>query len=632
MHIIIIFSLLFSFNVHASEQFIKALEQKKWHKADEVQDHDYKILSLWLKLTTEKEPNFYQLINFINKYPHWPKIELLKDKLEQSNFANCKEADILTWFNKNPPRTIIGRKKYIELLKDKQLKEHYIKLVWENSIFSTKDERDFLKKYKTILTNEDYIHRINYLLFNHYTDQAVRILFYIPTELQSLYQIRINLQQGSPTRLADYQKLDKKLQQDIGILHNLAHMYEAQKDEDNLIKTLNLASNIGGKYQFYFWNLKAKLIRNLVQKQDYTTAYLFASSHGHLNTKEYSEAEWLAGWIALRFLNQPKVAITHFNKLYNKVKMPISLARGSYWLARSYEKLNDTLQSEYWYKVTSKYYISFYGQLAICKTNDCRLKIPDDPIINNKSYQLFNNNPLVKAALILNKTRYHYLVQEFLSKAIENSNDYGEITLITKIGFQADRAHLSVEAAKQASYKDIHVTESSYPVLKSIYRDHKVNQALIMALIRQESVFNHSAISSAGAMGLMQIMPHVAKETAKQIKERYYQTKLISDPNFNTKLGISHLEKLLKNYNGSFVLAIAAYNAGDKAASQWIEANGDPRKMKGAYEIIDWMEKITFHETRNYVHRVLEGKSIYNILINKEVKLSILDDLFSDQD
>ena len=154
-----------------------------------------------------------------------------------------------------------------------------------------------------------------------------------------------------------------------------------------------------------------------------------------------------------------------------------------------------------------------------------------------------------------------------------------------------------------------------------------MDQALIMGLIRQESVFNHKAISSAGAMGLMQIMPHVAKETAKNIKTHYHKNNLINDPHFNTKLGISHLEKLLKEYDESYVLTIAAYNAGGKAVNGWIENNGDPRSFKNYEDVIDWMEKITFHETRNYVQRVLEGKNIYNILLKKGTKLSILQDL-----
>ena len=625
----IIFYICFfiSSNAQASNKFIEALNKKNWKYAYEVNDPDFKTLTLWLKFVNYTNPDFYDLVDFIKKNPSWPKIDLLKRKIEENSFSNCRKGDILQWFKNNPPKTVTGRKKYLSLIEDKQLKNHYIKLIWEGTYFSEFQEKDFLKKYGNRLSKEDYLQKINFLLFNDQINQAERILPFISPELRHLYKLRISLHKGNPKALDEYNKLSYKQKQDIGLLYNLAHMYEKNKDEKNLIETLNIASKLGGSYQFCFWNMKAKLIRNLVKEKDYKTAYLFASSHGHLSAKEYSEAEWLAGWIALRFLDQPKIAIKHFNNLYNKVKLPISLARGSYWLGRSYEQMKDKINSDHWYKIASKYYISFYGQLAICKIDNCNLTLPQDTNADHKSHKLFNNNPLVKSALILEKTRYEDLVQEFLFKAIENSDDYGEMLLITKVGLQIERAHISVETAKQLSYKDIYVIDSNYPVLKFIFKDHQVDQALIMSLIRQESVFNHKAISSAGAMGLMQIMPHVAKKTAKNIKELYHKNKLINDPHFNTKLGITHLEELLKTYNDSYVLSIAAYNAGGKAVNQWIENNGDPRSFKNYEDVVDWMEKITFHETRNYVQRVLEGKNIYNILLNKKNKLFILKDL-----
>ena len=625
-YIILYLLLSFASISNAATAFVQALEQKNWSKA-EAEKPSTKTLVLWLKLTQESHPDFYELTDFIIKHPNWPKQALLKRKVEESNFKNCKNSDIVSWFKTNPPQTSIGRKKYISILDNPELKLHYIKLVWADANFTKSEEQDFLKSYHQFLNESDYIHRLNYLLFNHNTDQAIRLLPYISTKLHPLYQTRIALQQGKKEALSAYQKLDKSQQQDIGMLHNLAHMYEAQNNETKMIETLNQASKLKGRYQLHFWQLKAKLIRNLIQEKQYQTAYLFASSHGHLDTKDYSEAEWLSGWIALRFLDDPKLAITHFTNVYNKVKLPISFARASYWLGRSYEQLKNKEQSDAWYKIAGQYYLSFYGQLAICKTQACHFKLPKDPIADHKSLELFNHNELVQAALILDKSKYNYLVQELLHAAIEHSKDDGEIALITKVGFELEQHHLSVESAKRASYKNVNVIHSNYPVLNSVYKDHQVDQALVMSLIRQESVFNHRAISSAGAMGLMQMMPHVAKETAKNLKITFNKTKLLSDPHFNSRLGISHLERLLRCYNNSYVLTIAAYNAGDKAAKQWIEINGDPRLMRNSDDIIDWMEKITFYETRNYVQRVLEGKSIDNLLINKKDKLSILDDL-----
>jgi soluble lytic murein transglycosylase len=480
----------FSF-AQETNSYIKQIEQKKWTQAQQNKSSNLRVLAMWLKLTQEPNPDFYELSYFVKNFSSWPKQDLLKYKIEINPCNNCKEIDLINWFKANPPKTILGKKKYIAILKDQKLKNEYIKSTWEEAIFSKSEEDKFLKAHHGSITKADHIKRINYMLFNHHIDQATRLLALLPPNLRPLYETRIKLQKGDSKALASYQNLDKLLQNDIGILHNLAHMYEAQKNEEKLIETLNLASNIGGNYQLYFWNMKAKLIRPLLLEKNYQTAYLLSSSHGHLNTKEYSEAEWLSGWIALRFLNKAELAINHFTNVYNKVKLPVSKARASYWLGRSYEALKDSKQSQYWYGIAAQKYIAFYGQLAACKIHNCQVNLPKEPLISTQSQASFNNNHLVKAALILEKTKYQHLVQELLFKAIENSSDLGEIALITKIGFQLEKTHLSVESAKQASYKDVHIIDSNYPVLKNIHREHELDESLVMALIRQESVFNH---------------------------------------------------------------------------------------------------------------------------------------------
>ena len=609
--------------------FTHAIDKQNWNKAlteaKLLKSPALQTLTTWLKLTKESNIDFKEITTFIKQHPHWPEQELLKRRVEESNFNNAKNAEILTWFKANPPQTIIGKKKYVSLLSNSPLKNQYIKQIWLEANFSKDEEMSFAKTYG--MTSSDYLKRIEYMLFNNNLEQSNRLLSMIPAKSRSIYQTSIGLQQGKNVALIQYQKLDQTSKNNLVLLYSLARFYEGKKDDNNLIHILKISSKISGPNQGFFWTMKAMLIRDLIKREDYKTAYLFASSHGTTHVKKSCEAEWLAGWIALRFLDNSKLAITHFTKMYNIVKLPISLARGSYWLGRSYEKLNDLVNSKTWYETAAKYYTGFYGQLARCKLNNCQVKIPADPKIAQHDIELFNNNAIVKAALALYKTKYNYLVQNFLFQAVDNSKHTGEVALITRMGFKMNHYHLSVEAAKHASYKDMLIIHSNYPILKSVYKDHEVSPSLVMSLIRQESVFNHRAISSAGAMGLMQLMPHVAKETASKIKVSYNKNKLLDDPHFNTCLGINHLDKLLKKYDNSYILTIAAYNAGDKAVRQWIDDNGDPRLMRNIDQIIDWMEKISFYETRNYVQRVLEGKSIYYLLMNNKTKLPILDDL-----
>lgn len=638
MRLFLVFCFIFySLSNTASAEDLKAyinhIDQKKWEEASKeaefLKSPALSYLVTWLKIATDDNVNFKETSNFIKQHPAWPKKLYFKNKIETSKDTDYSDTELLSWFKTNPPTTIEGKKKYITLLPLGKTRNKYIKQIWVEATFTKKELLSFIQKHRDLITLDDYLKRMNYLLFNNKVQQASNLLSQIPSKLRSKYKVAIHLQENITTSLTQYRRLPITDQNNIILLHSLAHFYNKKGDDNKLIETLTKSSKLEPNKQHYFWNLKVKLIRDLIKAKHYKTAYLFTKSHGNIVSHKASEAEWLSGWISLRFLNNPNLAITHFKNFHDKVKLPISISRGSYWLARSYEKLKDAENTDFWYKNASKYYLTFYGQIARCKINNCEVNIPNDPKPTNSDIKNIQNNILYKAALALQESKYHYFVQDFLLQAIDNRKNIGEIELLTKLGLRLNHYHLSVESAKRASYRDILIVHSNYPILKEVYKDHKVEPSLVMALIRQESVFNHKAISSAGAMGLMQLMPHVAKETAAAIKVNYSKNKLITDPHFNTILGINHLDKLLKQYNNSYILTIAAYNAGDKAVQQWINDNGDPRNFKDIYQVIDWMEKVSFYETRNYIQRVLEGKSTYYLLMNKKNKLPILEDLIS---
>ncbi len=608
---IIILTLFVSNNAFASN-FTNAIEKKDWQGANKIASKDERILVKWLKLIIEEDQDFYELTSFIKDNPSWPRQDYLKTKAEAAALNSAKNADALNWFKENTPRSLKAKLKYISLIQDPLIKQDYIRKVWSESSFEKLEEEEFLMNYQAYLKQDDHIKRINILLYQAYYEQAKRMLKLIPAASRRLYQLRLAMHDGEKRDLTHQDKMD------IGVLHSLVHHFDREKDDDNLAQTLAIAATKDKSVQSYFWGFKARLIRAQIMLKQYELAYLLASSHGAMGDKEYSEGEWLAGWIALRFLNNPNVAITHFDNVYNRVKMPISISRAAYWLARSYEQLKNKEKSEYWYSIAAKHYTSFYGQLALCKINKCKVDLTKEYKISTIALQQFRNNPLVNSALILEKTKYNYLTKEFLLRAIQHSDSAEEIALILKIKFKNNHHHLATEISKHAGYKGVIVLGSAYPTPRFVYAGHNLEHALVLSLIRQESVFNGDAVSSAGAMGLMQLMPHVAKKTAKDMKLKYNQNKLLNDPHFNTKLGSSHIGLLLKKYDGSYILSIAAYNAGSKAVNKWIEDNGDPRLMKNEEDVIDWMEKITFHETRNYVQRVLENRAIYHCLINKK--------------
>ena len=610
--IFIYFIFISLFSYAANEiSFVEIIETGKWDKISQIKDKNKRALAIWIKLSEEKKSDFEEISEFIVSHPNWPRIEKFKLRIEEKKIENYSDQNIVNWFSKFPPNSLAGIKFYISVIKDPKIVKEYVKHIWSEDIFDSKEEQEFFTKYGKFLADEDHFKRINFFLFSRNASQARQALKYIPKKQQNIYSVRIKMLDNNLSVI----KLNENHLNDVGVLHNLAHIHNLNDDDENLVETIIKASSLDPSYQKYFWKMKSKLIRGLILQKKYDTAYKFAITHGNSDIKDCSEAEWLAGWIALRFLNKPSLAIEHFKSFYEKVKMPISLSRGAYWLGRSYEKLGKKKESEEWYKIAAKYYTCFYGQLAICKINNCKLNLNKNYKVSQASVKIFENNPLVIAVKNLQALpSYGFLTREFLIKAISNSSNDEEIILITQFNLNKKNYNLQTEIAKHASYKNVVVLDVAYPIPKYVYSEHKIDHALVLALIRQESVFNYGAVSSAGAMGLMQMMPYVAQKTAKSLGIKFNKHKLLNDPSYNSCLGSNHVKELLIQYDNSYILAIAAYNAGSKPVNKWIEDNGDPRNMKSEEEIIDWLEKITFHETRNYVQRVLENRSIYHMM------------------
>jgi soluble lytic murein transglycosylase len=148
---------------------------------------------------------------------------------------------------------------------------------------------------------------------------------------------------------------------------------------------------------------------------------------------------------------------------------------------------------------------------------------------------------------------------------------------------------------------------------------------MVLALSRQESEFNPLAVSPADARGLMQLIPRYAQAEARKIGMPFRASWLTDDPTYTLKIGRAFLDDLVDQYDGSYIMAAAAYNAGPSRVRTWVNDYGDPR---GAADPVQWIESIPFSETRNYVQRVLENTEVYRSrLTGKPVRLTLSDDL-----
>jgi soluble lytic murein transglycosylase len=358
-------------------------------------------------------------------------------------------------------------------------------------------------------------------------------------------------------------------------------------------------------------NRRGALARRAARLGRAELGYVLASLH-HLEPTDgydYSDMEWLAGWIALRKLGKPVQALAHFQRFYQSVETPISLGRGGYWLGRTYEAMGDPATASEWYRAAAVHQTSFYGQLSAAK-----LGAAGDPQIVAGDLPDWSKSPAMRSDDVRAGVLLHYAGEEVLASAMfselgKRMKGGAELAALAGLGLALDQPHFAVKVAKQAARKGILIYPAYYPVTELAGYAREVEPAMAMAIARQETELNQRAISPAGARGLMQLMPATAKKVAGGIGEAYSGDRLLDDWQYNARLGQSYLGEQITTFSGSYVLAAAAYNAGPNRVDQWIGEYGDPR-LPGT-DMIDWIETIPFEETRNYVQRVIEALWIY---------------------
>ena len=374
-----------------------------------------------------------------------------------------------------------------------------------------------------------------------------------------------------------------------------------------------------------WWTEREIISRSLIYKKKYELAYKISSNHAMTDGPEFAAAEWMSGWIALSFLNDPLLAKDHFEKFYNNVGYPISVARGAYWLGRTYEKLNESETSSKWYKEASKFLTTYYGQLAFMKLDpNANFELSKDLEIKKEYRDYFFKKEIVKLIYLLDEldeSKY----AKFILRHLANDNiESGSEILAAELSTNIDRYDFAIQISKIASYEKRFHNKYNYPIISTpkYINGRKIPEAaFILSIIRQESEFDLSANSHAGAKGLMQLMPYTAKLVSKQAKLPYSKSRLTTDPEYNINLGSHYIAGLILQYDGAYPFAVAAYNAGPNRVKYWKKINKDPQKKQVDY--VDWVELIKFRETRNYVQRVLENFNVYRyILEQKPIKMN----------
>ena len=618
-----------------AKKAIAEMKKKNWSiaikTAKKAKDKSIYNFIQWRHLLTKgNNASFYEYLNFINKNENYPRIGRVK-YLAEHKLSNEKvdPIKIIDWFQNNEPLSGYGKmilgESYI-LTNQTNKGERLIKDGWVTAELSKSDLRYFRKKFRKYLNAKDYIKRADYLAWNNKYWDLKRMLRYLPKDYELLYTARQLLMSKSYGVDNAISKVPSKFKNDAGLNYDRLKWRRKRGRIDSSVEILTKIKNTKDYLvrPDKWWIEREIISRSLIYKKKYELAYKISSNHAITEGPEFAAAEWMSGWIALSFLDDPLLAKDHFEKFYNNVGYPISIARGAYWLGKTYQKLGEKESSVKWFSESSKYLTTYYGQLSFLELNpNSTFELSKEIEIKKEYREYFFKKEIVKLIYLLHELDEDKYTKHILRHLAKDNIESGSEVLAAELATNIERYDFAIQISKLASYEKRFHNKYNYPIISTpkYINGRKIPEgAFILSIIRQESEFDLSANSHAGAKGLMQLMPYTAKLVAKQANLPYSRSRLTTDPEYNINLGSHYVAGLILEYEGAYPFAIAAYNAGPKRVKYWKKLNKDPQKKQISY--VDWIELIKFKETRNYVQRVLENYNVYRyILEQKPIKM-----------
>ena len=628
------------FNI--ARKAISEMQKSRWTSslkiAKKAKDKSiYNFIKWRYLLTTGNQASFYDYKVFIDRNNQYPRIDRLRYLAEHKlSTSKVSPKKIIKWFTGKDPlsgygQMILGESFILTGEKTKGI--NLIKKGWITAKISKNELKFFRKKFKKYLNADDYIKRADYLAWNNKYWDLRRLTRYLPKDYELLYTARhILMSKGYGVDQA-IKNVPEKLKNDAGLNYDRLKWRRKKGRVDSSVEILMKIKNDKDYLVMpeKWWKEREIISRKLIYKKKYEIAYKITSEHGMTAGAEFAEAEWMSGWIALSFLKDPLIAKDHFHNFYKNVSYPISTSRGAFWLGRTYEKLGNKEQSLKWYQKASKYLTTYYGQLAFLKLNpNGKFTLNDSMEVDNKYRYIFYNKELVKIIYLLDELKKDKYTKYILRHLANDNIKRGSEILAAELATSIERYDFAIQVSKIASYQKRFHNQFNYPIIstpKTINGRKIPESAFILSIIRQESEFDLSANSHAGAKGLMQLMPYTAKLVSKQAKLPYSKSRLTTDPEYNINLGSHYIAGLILQYDGAYPFATAAYNAGPNRVKYWKKINKDPQKKQVDY--VDWVELIKFRETRNYVQRVLENYNVYRYILEK--KPIIMKNFFKDQ-
>lgn len=561
--------------------------------------------------------DWQEYIDFLDRNPDWPGLDFLRARGEPSIPAGADPSRVIAYFADQPPVTGAGALALAlahQALGDAAAAEAEAIRAWTTITMTGEEAGRLRSAFGSVLNSgSHHVDRLDHLLWEGAEDRARAMFPLVPEGWQRLAEARLALRSRQPGVDTLIAAVPADLGDDPGLAYERFRwrMTGGLWDTAGELMAERSASGARLGRPVAWADRRADLARDVMREGEFDTCYAYAANH-HLEMSvapaDFAELEWLAGYCAYR-LGRHDTAIGHFQAFSGAVASPISVGRAGYWLGRAHEAAGNAAAAAEAYALGARNQSSFYGQLA-----QERGGLPVDPtFLGDEVYgdwrqAPFTSSEVFHAGLLLYEAGERGLAARFLTHLSE-SLSRPEAGMLGDFALDLGDAYLAVLIGKRVAQSGHEIMRPYYPVVPALAEANlPAPAAFVLAIARRESEFNPAVVSPAGALGLMQVMPGTARDTARDLGLTYSQDRLLDDPAHNALIGSTFLAGLLERYDGNPVLVSAAYNAGPARAAEWIERFGDPRE---AEDVIFWIEAIPFTETRNYIMRVTESLAIY---------------------
>ena len=578
--------------------------------------------------------SFVEIDAFLKNNPDWPSHGTLLSRAEQAMAADMAPEAVVQWYGGRTPQTGIGKIRLGHaLIVTGQVTAGtaLIRSAWATNSLQSDQEAYVVRTHGDLLTPALEDQRLDNLIWREDNAGAKRQLPRVSDDAQRVGQARLALRSSPTIGIRLVNALPARLANDPGVLFDLARVQRAKDNTETAAALLLKIAALENKlWPTKMWPELHITARQAVGEGKYRTAYRLVANTGLTDGAAFADAEFLAGWIALHFLNDPQSALGHFQKLEAGVSRPISKARAYFWEGRAAEASGDKTMAANYYQQGAAFGDTYYGQLALSQLGTAPVLRLNDASLPVSSLRAIEDSQMVRAIRVLADLGEERLLRQFANAAVGDNPDARRTSQVAQLMTDLGYPEVAVRTAKQAGYSGVLLLNYAFPVIEvPAYQGAGAapETPLVLALIRQETEFDPNAVSSAGALGIMQMMPATAQKVARRAGLPFDQSKLLYDTRYNMQLGMGELQAQVDNWGGSYILAIAAYNAGPGNVRRWVAQFGDPRQP--GIDPIDWIESISYGETRNYVQRVLENIQVYrNRLAGSDQPARLLADLY----